>query len=415
MPCRSSRARWLLTHKKAIVVKYQPFTIKMLIDTEYNNQDVTYKIDPGSKTTGIVLVSEYKRGSVVIWAANLSHKLTVKTNLDERRRVRKNRRNRKLRYRPSRYNNRTRPKGWLPPSLMSKVNNITNWLVKLSALAPISKASLETVKFDTQKMMNPEISGVEYQQGELFGYDVREYLLEKYNRTCVYCDITNVPMEVEHIIPRSKGGSNRVSNLVIACHDCNHKKDNLSLEQFVTDKNRLLRIKSKLKESLKDVASVNSTRNCIQRKLLEFNLPLEIGTGSMTKMNRIKQGYMKDHWVDAACVGNSGNNVKIKKHHKPLLIKAMGRGIRALTRHDKFGFPIGKPKSVFNINGIQTGDIVKIIQVKGKHKGKYVARVSSIRHDGYIAIKKNITTSAIYFNAKLAIVLQKKDGYNYSI
>jgi len=97
---------------------------------------------------------------------------------------------------------------------------------KLKKILPITKVIVEVAQFDTQKMQNPEIEGVEYQQGTLQGYNVKNYLLEKFNRKCVYCGKKNVPLEVEHIIPKSRGGSNRVDNLTISCHNCNQEKDN---------------------------------------------------------------------------------------------------------------------------------------------------------------------------------------------
>jgi len=85
----------------------------------------------------------------------------------------------------------------------------------------ISEVIIEVAQFDTQKMQNPEISGVEYQQGKLQGYHVNNYLLEKFNRKCVYCGKEDLPLEVEHIVAESRGGSDRVDNLTISCHDCN--------------------------------------------------------------------------------------------------------------------------------------------------------------------------------------------------
>jgi len=133
--------------------------------------------------------------------------------MDSRRAIRRSRRSRKTRYRKPRFNNRTRPKGWLPPSLMSRVFNIETWVARLRRYCPITAISLELVRFDIQKMQNPEINGIEYQQGELFGYEVREYLLEKFGRKCAYCCAEGIPLQVEHIIPKTRGGSNRVSNL----------------------------------------------------------------------------------------------------------------------------------------------------------------------------------------------------------
>ena len=98
------------------------------------------------------------------------------------------------------------------------------WVARLCRLCPVTAASQELVKFDLQKEQNPEIAGIEYQQGTLAGYELREYLLEKYDRTCAYCGKTDVPLQVEHIVPRSKGGTDRVSNLTLACKECNTRR-----------------------------------------------------------------------------------------------------------------------------------------------------------------------------------------------
>jgi 5-methylcytosine-specific restriction endonuclease McrA len=108
-------------------------------------------------------------------------------------------------------------------------------------VVPINSLFLELVRFDTQKLNNPEISGKEYQQGTLYQYEVREYLLEKFSRSCAYCGVKNVPLEVEHIVPKSIGGSNRVSNLAIACRKCNQAKGNRNIEEFLSKKPDLLK------------------------------------------------------------------------------------------------------------------------------------------------------------------------------
>ena len=115
------------------------------------------------------------------------------------------------------------------------------WVNRLIKLCPINSIAMELVKFDCHKMQNPEISNKEYQQGTLYQYEVREYLLEKFNRTCAYCGAKDVPLEVEHTLPKSKGGSNRVSNLAIACVPCNQAKSNLDIQEFLADKPSILK------------------------------------------------------------------------------------------------------------------------------------------------------------------------------
>jgi len=206
-PCRPSVARKLLRDGKAAVYRRFPFTLilKRAVEVAESVQPVTVKVDPGSKTTGIALVQSGK----VIFAAELTHRgQAIRDALESRRAIRRNRRSRNTRYRKPRFLNRTRPKGWLAPSLQSRVNNLQTWLVRFVKLCNVQAISMELVRFDTQLMQDAEVSGVEYQQGELAGYEVREYLLEKFNRKCCYCGKTDIPLEIEHITPKSRGGSN---------------------------------------------------------------------------------------------------------------------------------------------------------------------------------------------------------------
>lgn len=408
MPCSSARARQLLKAGKAAIFRYNPFTIVLKERVGGNVQPVQFKVDPGSKTTGIALVAETAtKGKVALWGANLAHRgWLVKDKLEKRRSLRRGRRNRNLRYRPARFNNRRRAEGWLPPSLMSRVENITNYLKRIQKFVPVNSVSQELVRFDTQLMQNPDISGVEYQQGTLHGFEVKEYLLEKWGRECVYCKKKNVPLQVEHIVPKSKGGSDRPSNLTVSCEPCNLKKGAKSIGEFLSGKPDLLkRIKAQMKRPLKDAAAVNATRYKLKKELESFGLPLELSTGGRTKFNRTQQGYQKDHWIDATCIGASGEAVNINGV-KPLQIKAMGRGSSAI--HSLKDQQTGKrPCKNKWICGFQTGDIVKVLA--GKHAGKW-GRVSSIDFDKKSLKIGSKKASGPLKNVKL---LQKTDGYSY--
>ena len=156
--------------------------------------------------------------------------------------------------------------------------------------------SQELVKFDLQKMEDPEISGSEYQQGTLAGYELREYLLEKWRRTCAYCGKKDVPLQVEHIHPRSKGGSDRVSNLCLACEPCNRRKGNKPVETFLKDKPEVLaQIEAQAKAPLKDAAAVNATRWELYHRLQATGLPVETGSGGWTKWNRSRLDIPRSH------------------------------------------------------------------------------------------------------------------------
>ena len=407
MPCNPARARQLLKSGKAAVYRCYPFTITLKDREGDDMQPIQVKIDPGSKTTGIAVVAEFKRGLYCVWAGELTHRgQSIRDGLLSRRQLRRGRRNRKLRYHQARFDNHNRPDGWLAPSLMSRVYNIQTWVKRLMRYMPVTHLALELVKFDTQAMVNPEISGVDYQQGELWGYEVREYLLEKFGRKCVYCGIKDVPLEIEHIVSKSRGGSNRVSNLTLACHSCNQKKGNQTADEFSYPN-----VQKLAKMPLKDASVVNATRWKLYQTLQSFCLPIEIGTGGRTKYNRARQNYPKTHWLDAVCVGESGQVVFVSPNHQPLVIKAVGRGNRQMTKPDKYGFPRATRQRKKVYFGFQTGDMAKATVTSGKKEGIYVGKVVVRAIGSFNITIKTGTIQGIHH--RFFKTTHKSDGYSY--
>ncbi len=431
-PCTPGMARSLLKAGKAGVFRQYPFTIilkkAVLKDTasrpignplgHIEEKDVTgyqLKLDPGSKTTGIAILQDNK----LIWAAELNHRgQQIKDDLKSRRSLRRGRRGRKTRYRQPRFLNRKRAEGWLPPSLEHRVLTTLTWVNRLVKLCPISSVAMELVNFDCQKLNNPEISGVEYQQGTLYQYEVREYLLEKWKRTCAYCGAKQVPLEVEHIVPRSRGGVSSVGNLTLACVPCNRAKSNLDIEEFLADRPSILKaIKAQVKAPLKDAAAVNATRWKLLNSLKATGLIVTTGTGGQTKFNRTQQGLEKAHWLDAACVGDTPKLEILTT--QPLLIKCAGHGSRQVIHVDKFGFPrknksgelVRKSALIKRIKGFQTGDIVKAVVTKGKKIGSYLGKVA-VRSTGSFNIK-TVTQTVQGINYKYCSTVHRKDGYLY--
>jgi len=405
-PCHEAVARKLLKQGKAAIFRRYPFTIilKKAVDDTDNKQEYRLKIDYGSKHTGLAIL----QNNNVIWLGQIDHRTDIKKKLDERRSYRRRRRNKNLRYRQPKFLNRRRKGGWIPPSLESRVTNIKTWVNRLQKLIPLTHISYENVKFDTQLMQNPEISGIEYQQGTLQGYEIREYLLEKFGRKCCYCGKENVPLEVEHIIPKSRGGTNRIDNLCLACHECNQKKGNMTAEEFGYPD-----IQKQVKQTLKDVSVVNSTRWKVYDVLCNSGLEVECGTGALTKMNRIKLGLPKEHYFDACCVGQSTPDKLYFKTKDVLYIKAKGRGSHCRTNLDKYGFPRGYLARQKYFFGFQTGDMVKAEIPKGKYKGIWYGEVAC-RNSGYFDIKNKEGQRVVQgVNHKYFSVVQHFDGYSY--
>jgi 5-methylcytosine-specific restriction endonuclease McrA len=407
-PCHPSVARKLLSTGKAAILRRSPFTIllKRGVDTPAAHP-LRLKLDPGSRVTGLAVVDD--ETGAVLFAAEVEHRgQRVHGALDERRARRRERRHRKTRYRKPRFHNRHRRQGWLPPSLESRVANVETWARRIRRFAPIGAVSLELVRFDTQALQDPEIRGIEYQQGTLAGCEAREYLLEKWQRRCAYCRAENVPLEVEHIVPKSRGGTDRVSNLALACVKCNQAKGNCPVEEFLVKKPGVLRrILTQAKAPLKDAAAVNATRWELFRRLRRIGLPVETGSGGRTKWNRTQRGLPKAHWLDAACVGASTPVTLRIGNFRPLLAKAMGWGRRRRGNPHRFGFPRGHATRQKSFFGFQTGDVVHAVVPKGKHAGIHVGRVA-VRFTGRFRIG-----AADGISWKQVRLVHRLDGYDY--
>lgn len=424
MPCSEKRARLLLERGRARVHRVIPFVIRM---TDRHTEDcalqpVRIKLDPGSKATGVALVresealdsstGEIQRNAYALNLFELLHRgRQISEALTARSAMRRRRRG-NLRYRAPRFLNRTKPKGWLAPSLQHRVDTTQAWVKRLCRWAPVTAISSELVRFDMQQMENPEISGVEYQQGTLVGYEVREYLLEKWGHRCAYCDAQNVPLQIEHIEARARGGSIRLSNLTLACECCNKKKAAKTIEEFLAkDPKRLARIKAQAKRPLRDAAAINATRWALANRLKASGLPVELSSGGRTKFNRSRLAIPKTHALDAACVGEVKG---VQGWMKPTLaIKCTGRGSYQRTRLDKYGFPRGYLLRSKRVHGFQTGDMVKADVAKGKKAGCYSGRVA-VRAIGSFNIQMAPGAVVQGISHRHCKLIQLNDGYGYT-
>ena len=436
-PCHPAVARRLLREGKAAVFKRYPFTIilkREVVDPK--TTDYTLSVDPGSRCTGMAITDSENN---IVACFELHHRgQAIKKRLSDKAGYRRSRRTRKLRYRPARWENRSRKasvltpdgwqyksfgqssEGWIAPSLMSRVFNIHTWVNRLSKAYPITQLAVEHVKFDTQLMENPEISGVEYQRGTLYEAELWEYLLEKFGRKCFYCGAKNVPLEKEHILPKAKGGTNRASNLTISCRDCNIEKGNRHPDEIEGDFGK--RVQSALraaKKPLKDAQAVNTIRWKIVETLKAIGLPVIYGTGGKTKWHRKKAGLPKTHYYDAACVAGvpkSDNGLSV------LAIHAVGYGHRGdlgkyQTKQKTPGFKSPYTR-IEHVNGFQKLDIVEM-QTK---KGKVVGCINTFDktpegRPQKLRIKADWTNGdgRVGGNTTQLRKIQNRDGYGYQI
>lgn len=311
MPTTPQKARKLLKQNKAKIINYKPFTIQLLYATGEAKQPINLGIDLGAKHIGLAIQSENK----VITKGEIELREDIKSLLDTRRQYRRGRRHRKTRYRKPRFDNRKRSKGWLPPSIQSRIDNTFMWIDKFTNLLPNPKVSIEVGKFDIAKMINPKIEGVDYQKGQTYGYyDVRYYVFARDSYTCQVCKKKGKILQTHHIKYVSKGGSNRADNLITVCTDChtskNHKEGGVLYNWMI--KNKKVKI---YKEA--------TFMNIIRQRVFQKYPNADIVYGSWTTPRRKELGLEKTHYNDAIAISgiesirhNVDKTFKIKQFRK---------------------------------------------------------------------------------------------------
>lgn len=325
-PCKPQRARKLLNEKKVKVVSYKPFTIQWLYGTYGYTQPTNLGIDLGSKYTGVAISTEDK----VLSKGEIEFRQDVSSLIETKAILRRSRRNRKTRYRRCKFNFRnkrvfkpkkgvkikplkkgsnskknwrtlatnidsSRPDGWLPPSIQSRIDNTFFWIDKYYNLLPKCNLSIEVGKFDIAKMINPEIEGTDYQQGEAFGfYNTRYYVFARDNYTCQVCKKSKDKiLQTHHVVYKSKGGSDRAEDLATVCTDChtyeNHQPGGILYEWM---------IKKKKMKSYKEPPFMNIMRLRVFNKYPNANITY----GSVTTPRRKELGLEKTHYNDAIAI-----------------------------------------------------------------------------------------------------------------
>ena len=341
-PTRPSRARHLLKQRRAVKCrKHGRFAIKIL---DRATEDCTVPetilgIDPGTRRTGMAVTVQTKNGAKVISGTEIHHRgQRISSAMITRHSHRRNRRSR-LRRRPARFDNRTRKPDWLPPSMVSIRANILTNAKHLKDLFPVSGITVETCRFDPRLMADPNVEGKGYQTSERGRMQIREYVLQRDRRTCQYCGKAGGKLEVDHIVPQSKGGAYRIGNLVTACEDCNRRKSNQPLEEFLRDDpEKLKRALSQTKKSLNSATHMNHLMPLIMKGLEGLEVPVAESDAVETAYTRKRLGVPKTHVNDAACLNSPETLTGIPE--TVTVIRAVGHGKRQmLTPPSKHGTP----------------------------------------------------------------------------
>ena len=306
MPCSPRVAKLLLRDGKAIVAQRTPFTIKLVFGSSGYKQDVTLGVDAGSKTIGLsaTLVppsnGRTETDKKEVFSAEVQLRTDIVDLLSIRRQNRRTRRSHKTRYRKARFQNRKKDKSWLAPSIRHKIDTHLTMVDKIHKILPITKIIVEVAQFDIQKIKNPDISGIEYQQGvQLDFFNAREYVLYCDDHKCQLCNGKSKDkiLNVHHIESRKTGG-NAPNNLITLCETC-HKKHH---EGDVT-------LKIKRGHIFKDPVFMGIMRWAFYNTLKEKYPNVLMTYGYLTKNTRITNKLPKDHRTDALCI--TGNPIVI--------------------------------------------------------------------------------------------------------
>jgi len=306
MPTSPAKARHLLEAGKAVVVCRDPFTIRLTVPSGKHIQEVTMGVDLGAKKVGVAAVA----GGGVLYQGEVALRDDIRRRMDRRRMYRRNRRSRKCRYRAPRFGNRaaSRREGRLPPTIRSKADTTVKVVRRVASFLPVSLIRVEVSGFDTQAMQagREHLAGWAYQRGEQYGWEnTKMYVRARDNYTCQYCGVVMPPdLEVDHIVPRGRGGSDRPGNLVAACHDCNAKKGNKTASEFGHPE-----VQEQARRPLRAAAHTQAGKTATLEGLAEI-APVEITYGYVTKVDREALGLPKTHYCDALAIASGGEPVE---------------------------------------------------------------------------------------------------------
>ena len=437
MPTRPSRARRLMRQGRAEKRWVKGvFRIRMtdigINDDGIEVDGVELNIDPGAAATGIAVTSETLGGRRVHALIELRHRGTrIKNRIDRRRSLRRNRRGR-LRNRKPRFDNRTRTDGWLPPSMLTRLANTETWIRRLCALFPVNFVRVETARFDTQLMADQEVGGRQYQQGELAGWQLRSYVFHRDGRKCAYCgNARSDSYELDHIVSRSRGGTDRVSNLVVSCRDCNISKGNSRVEEFLAgNPARLSAIRRIRRASLAGASQMNIIVPELMRRLEQMELPATEHDAYTTSWTRRRLGLPKTHTNDAFCVGAPDARAGLPEYK--MVVRAVGHGDRQMLRPaDRHGNPRGQPYRDYcalsrqrqgytrcpghrsrskRVRGIASGDLVQFL-----HRRHGVLRGYAVLDKSRARVAVTHEGKPVSVKADAVTLLARNNGYRIAV
>jgi len=342
MPTRPQKARRLLQDGKAEVVQRDPFTIRLTVPSGKHTQPVTVGVDMGAKTVGVAAVGN---GSV-LYQGEVQLRDDIHWRMDRRRRYRRHRRGRKCRYRQPRFNNRasSRRKGRLPPSIKSKSDTTVKVVRRVASFLPISTIRVEVANFDTHAMKRgvSRLPSWAYQRGELYGEEnIKAYVRARDDYTCQYCGMVRPPdLEVDHIVPSSRGGTTTPNNLCCACHECNQRKGKHTAAEFGYSE-----VQGRVRRRhLKAATHTQAGKTTTLEALADIAL-VETTHGYVTKVDRLALDLPKTHYLDAVVIASGGHRVELMGWYEAM--RAVAKGNYRQRRGARSHLVASLPREVF--------------------------------------------------------------------
>jgi len=369
MPTTPAKARHLLDAGRAVAARRRPFTIRLTVLSGKRVQPVTVGVDPGAKRAGIAATANGR----ALYQGEVTLRDDVRKRMERRRMYRRSRRSRKCRYRAPRFDNRaaSRCKGRLPPSIRSKIDTTIKIVRRIASFLPISHIRVEVSNFDTQAMQAGRecLAGWAYQRGEQYGWEnVKMYIRARDGYRCRYCGAVMPPdLEVDHVVPRNRGGSDRPDNLVAACHECNRLKGNRTAAEYGHPE-----VQEQARRPLRAAAHTQAGKTATLEALAGI-APVEIAYGCATKLDREALGLPKTHYFDAVAVAAGGEPVEALPDYEAMRVVA--RGAYRRRKGERSQLAASLPREVF---GFRQWDKValpdgRIGFVKGRRSSGYFA------------------------------------------
>jgi|Deesub1362A_J573_1020465.scaffolds.fasta_scaffold01311_13 hypothetical protein len=333
MPMQYNKAWVFIRQGKARLVTFEPLTVQLTYRTATEaTQPVRVGIDDGARTAGVaVVVEREQRGPEVVCAGEIRLRGDTKALLAARRQRRRRRRRQKRHRQPR--SRRSKGKGWLPPSVRVRKENILRVVADLVWRAPISRIVWEEGQFDTHRLVEPEVEGARYQQGPGYGWENRRHaVLFRDGYRCQYCGEELVAAgkiaEVDHVIPRSRGGTDTFENLVCACRECNQRKGEQTAAEFSHPEvggrtfaypAYLQSGKRYLREGLEQLSSV------------------EVVFSWQTKRWRKEMGLEESHVNDAVAIAVQGAETESPQGWMQIVARRRRRNFKRLKWKEKWG------------------------------------------------------------------------------